>query len=73
MMRVYLFDNDSNINSATIMARQEHKCKLRRRRNNDRWITHPEFSMAVRSKFRQEECIEEENKPQTLDLSVEDQ
>jgi hypothetical protein len=47
--------------------------KLRRRRNSDRWITHPDFPMAVRSEFRQEEHAEEENKSQTLDLSVEDQ
>jgi hypothetical protein len=71
--RVYLFANDSKINSATIMAWKEQKCKLRRRSNSDRWITHPEFSMVVRSEFRQEEHAEEENKSQTLDLSVEDQ
>jgi hypothetical protein len=64
--RVYLFANDSKINNATIMAWQEQKCKLRRRSNNDRWIIHPEFSMVVRSEFRQEERVEEENKSQTF-------
>jgi hypothetical protein len=71
--RVYLFSNDSKINNTMMMAWKEQKCKLRRRRNNDRWITHPEFPMAVRFEFRQEECTEEENKSQMLDLSVEDQ
>jgi hypothetical protein len=73
MTSVYLFTNDRKINNATIMAWKEHKCKLRRRSNNDRWITHLNSSMAVRSEFRQEERAEEENKSQTLDLSVEDQ
>jgi hypothetical protein len=72
-MRVYVFDNDSNISSAMMMAWKEQKCNLKRRRNNAHWITHPKFSMVVRSEFRQEECAEEENKYQTLDLSVEDQ
>jgi hypothetical protein len=56
-----------------MMAWKEQNCKLKRRSNSDRSVTHPDFSMAVRSEFRQEEHAEEENKYQTLDLSVEDQ
>jgi hypothetical protein len=53
-----------------MMAWQDQKRKLRRRSNSDRWITHPEFPMAVRSELRQEECAEEENRSQASDLSV---
>jgi hypothetical protein len=53
-----------------MMAWKDQKSKLRRRRNNDRWITHPEFPMAVRSKLRQEEHVEEENRSQASDLST---
>jgi hypothetical protein len=52
------------------MAWKDQKHKLRRRSNNDRWITHPEFPMAVRSELRQEERAEEENRSQASDLSM---
>jgi hypothetical protein len=73
LLRLYLFANDRNISSAVIMAWKEQKCNIKRRRNSDRWIIHIEFLMVVRSEFRQEERIEEENKSQMLDLSVDDQ
>jgi hypothetical protein len=73
-MRVYLFSNDSgNINNEKMMAWKEQQCKISRRSDSDCWIIHPEFSMAIRFEFRQEERAEEENKYQMLDLSVEDQ
>jgi hypothetical protein len=39
----------------SLMARTHRKEKLGRRSDSDRWITHSEFPMAVRSEFRQEE------------------
>jgi hypothetical protein len=53
-----------------MMAWQDQKRKLRRRSNSDHWITHPKFSMAVRSELRQEECAEEENRSQASYLSM---
>jgi hypothetical protein len=44
-----------------MMAWKDQKYKLRRRTNNDRWITHLEFLMVVKFELRQEECVEEEN------------
>jgi hypothetical protein len=32
--------------------------------------SHSEFSMTIRSRYRYKECTKEENKSQTLDLSV---
>jgi hypothetical protein len=39
------------------MERTQGKEKLGRRSDSDRWITHSEFLMVVRSKFKQEECV----------------
>jgi hypothetical protein len=56
-----------------IMAWKEQKCNIRRKSNNDHWITHPELPMAPRSEFIQDEHAKEEKKYQMLDLSTKDQ
>jgi len=42
----------------SLMERTHRKEKLGRRSDNDRWITHSEFSMAVRYEFRQKERVD---------------
>jgi hypothetical protein len=47
--------------------------KLRRRSDSGHWITSLNYPMSVRSESSQEEHIEEEIRPRSLDMSTEDQ
>jgi hypothetical protein len=55
-----------------LTLRDLRKPKLRRRSDSGCWITNPEYPMSVISEYRQEECTEEEIRPQPQDWSVKD-